>query len=245
MKSRLATSVCCLALMMIFSGCGIEDPPEMAIILNPTDSARGEIFSSEAIISINKFIYATRPNDLLAVIAAKHPLKGRYSSKSIDADNLFKKLLRSRAEQEVGEEYSKKDLSVPHSEKEKRNRWGWGTDHAAALRWVNDNRNQGEPLIILAITDGFNEGHPWSEVSQALQELFKKGPTRIIIIGLSQRIVDDQTQKTVADQWRAMLQEAGATDLEKDTKSSASFYLDYSLKLPTQYLDTLPVSARR
>jgi hypothetical protein len=56
---------------------------------------------------------------------------------------------------------------------------GGALRRAAALR-------DSAPLVVVLLTDGYNETHPLAEVDSALGELFAQGPTHVLVLGLSQ-----------------------------------------------------------
>jgi len=109
--------------------------------------------------------------------------------------------------------------------------WGEGTRHAAVFRRIAANRIQGEPLLVVGVTDGENELYSWDELEASLAELYSGGPTKLVLVGISQRVVDAVSPTLVSDLWERALQQAGATNLVLSHNAEKGYLISHTAEL--------------
>lgn len=232
-----------LILIPIVSVCtlftlGCQERTQVMLIVNTSASNFPKLQSLHAKRTINRVIYRAKPDDLTVVVTAKHPIFLPLPTRQLDSQKVLMELAKARAEQKEKESFSTVNIRTGGlTLKEKTEFWGWGTDHAAAFRVLNDHRQPKTSTLIVVLTDGWNEEYPFEQVETELEKLFKKGPTRLIILGLSQRIIDEKQQLSVLELWHKTLLKLGIVDLAMNPQSPTGFYATSSLDLPRQFLN--------
>jgi len=242
MKTSIQVALSSLSLLLsllILSSCGAQTYPELKLVINTSFSASTKVQSKEASNTINRLILASHPGPLQVLGVARHPLNLYYTrTTKLNAQKLWSDLTREREEQALNACPDSREGHLPVPEGS-RYIFGWGTDHAPALRSIIESRALGRPLLVVLITDGYNEDHPWSETEEALKLLLEGGRIRLFVLGLSQQVIEAKSQLTITEKWKEMLRAAGAEDLTLHPRTNRGFYLSSRPTLPWE-LFTLP-----
>jgi hypothetical protein len=233
-KLQLSSSLLCLLLLV---SCPLAKlgGADVVLLYNTTNSNRSNLDPDKLFPAINVVLSNLQFRHLSVYVVAEEPVDPLHYKQARDAspqqivdyfENIRdQQLVRREAAREAANQAATgNSKSQAANFPELRDRWGSGTDHARVLRRVNQHRKQGEPLVLVLITDGFNEGYPWSEVETALQELYANGPTRLFLMGVANDLVSYSGEKvTVQEKWTAALQAAGASDLRHDSKLAKGY----------------------
>lgn len=221
-----------LCLILIFlSGCN-EPGRQLMLIVDPG----GIPITGKPKQAINRVFYAAKPDRLWIGVENQYPGLLWLDTKRHDCATLDTELEAQRREQR------ERELPLPAvgrlqgADKKKAEKYGWGSPIAPVLRMLIERRTN-QPVVIVVITDGFNEGNSRQDLESALKAFFAKGPTKMIVLGLSQKIDPNRRQDTILELWRKALINAGAKDINLSPESRQGFIVSSSCQLPIDWLE--------
>ncbi|MFH1445523.1 MAG: vWA domain-containing protein [Nanoarchaeota archaeon] len=117
-------------------------------------------------------------------------------------------------------------------------------NHGTSLELINKDRISGTPLLLMMITDGkVNEGE-FEEMKFVFNDLFNNGPTRVIVLGLSQDFVANGYESTLR-RWNEMFDSIEAQNLYMWSNDGRGYFVSDRSSLPSELLLIPPNNSRR
>lgn len=211
-------------LAIILIGCAPREK-EHALILNTSASARTRINPEDMDWTIKQVLLYSKFSGLRVLVTAEDPLEIHYSrSKGISSERILEDLDAERQRQTIMRTASLGGI--------RGDEWGFGTDHASAIRRLAASRIEGRTLVVTMITDGHNEYFDWSDFATALTSLMEKGPVKIIVLGVTQEVIEGEKKSLLIDRWRETFNDLQLVDLSVNPKAASGYYLSTRVILP-------------
>lgn len=218
----LVITISVVSLLLLTGSC--QNPPARNSpvgFLNYSESSLRDLPLDYYRQMTHRLLLAYPNTDLSFWVVARYPLYLRVYNQGL---NLTYEEIQKRLEAE----YDKQSGGIDPQGKP----WGKGTNHATVFQRIAKNRIKGAPLLVVGVTDGENELCPWETVEETLKELFAGGPTRLVLVGISQRVVGGRGPLTVLDLWERALEQAGATNLAVNPRAEQGYLLSSTPAVP-------------
>lgn len=244
MKSIFSFSI--IMTLLLLSSCipVQQQVGPVVLILNFSSSTSQQIESEEAKRIINLVIALAKPGPLKVYVVSKNPIVISYiSSTQLNDETIMNDIYKERKRQRKIEKISVADLSLPER-KMGSDIWGFGTDHLSTFKRILEDRVPSVPILIVGITDGENEANPWDGIDTTIKCIYEGGPTRIILVGVSQRVIEEATKTTVYDRWISFFKEAGAKDVQYWPSASRGYFLTSTLSISGDILTIPPTNPK-